>query len=61
MSKKDKGRISGRFTPMLWSTIESPAWRESCPTGPSVFTWLSRSVRRVATRHISLLVSQRVN
>ena len=28
MSKKDKGRISGRFTPMLWSTIESPAWRE---------------------------------
>ena len=28
MSKKDKGRISGRFTPMLWSTIESPAWRD---------------------------------
>ena len=28
MSKKDKGRISGRFFPMLFSTIESPAWRE---------------------------------
>ena len=28
MSKKDKGRISGRFTPMLFSTVEAPAWRE---------------------------------
>ena len=28
MSKKDKGRISGRFVPMLYSTMEAPAWSE---------------------------------
>ena len=61
MSKKDKGRISGRFFPMLFCTIDSPAWRELSHGAKCLVPSPSRSVHLVATRHMSLLVSLHAN
>ena len=50
MSKHDKGRIGGQFTPLLWPTLDLPAWRALSHGAKSLYVALKRRVPRGRNR-----------